>query len=480
MLGLRALLALAPLLARAGALGEAGKDPCKCLSWMHQVKLFPQLCTDLGPTGCAVYSQLGNVCANSGDGPTPMQQCLVPSTCKEAQPVEGMPPGLALKACVPSGRDRALWAYRPEVLQRYAKIHKIEVGDFLRVAYPRKKVSTLGWMVASQFWNLSSSKLDEAKAHMTPAGRRQCKLSITDRATLEQLVNGSERSPVILDSEDGLPPFAVLAGRRLFEVVVDTAKSPTGLPSSATQAPCAPCKLRCLRGCEAAEGSPWEDLVHLGEGTSIPNQKDKQHQKDKKHRAALAKDRVHLGDGTSIPDQKDKQLRTAFAKDLVHLEKATSIPNQTGKEDREAVAKGRPRGRLAAAAEEDTNVTSDLAAALRPDHVKEAKRSLRGKANTTEGQNKTTRSLAASNASDPRALRGPRVRRELRRLLPDLERARAARNESQRPAGLRRNQTDAVPELGEATNKTSAAAPRYDQLWLMDMRPTEREVVEIF
>lgn len=227
----------------ADSVHEYGKSSCQCLNWRASYEYgflrvlgqppvpgqpqawFPSE----GPLAAAMTRELtkfdDTACVNfvnETGSSVDAQWCLVDHRCDEGIPVPVQ--DCKLRICNANAGDRSLSSMRPEQVQELSARHGVDVAVMLKAAYPLKR--GVSWKQAQQ----------------------QEKLLQDIKQTGES---------VILDSEDGKLPFAVVSGESVF-LVDSAAEADRDLARVGRGAS----TIRCYAGCATHE---VDDKVSDGE-----------------------------------------------------------------------------------------------------------------------------------------------------------------------------------------------------------------------
>jgi len=215
-----------------GVRGSAAVEYC---SKNFHTKLLAKLM--LGQEFCDnFYKRIDDsFCVNLVHGNTPDwyggQWCYVSSRCPSAGSANGTTP-LRVKLCTP-GQDRLLRDKSPQELRRWAMEQDFDVGLLVKMAYPVDKQSK--WPVVQKAFN----------GTLAPGEGMGLLAADAATASIAQKLQGllDARKPVVLDSNDGLPPFAVVDRSTSYEITLDLPHADMKHPSSITQ-------WRCVQGCK--------------------------------------------------------------------------------------------------------------------------------------------------------------------------------------------------------------------------------------
>lgn len=251
---LAALLGLAaPAEARqqASSFLRSGEDACACLNWRETYSSRKASCgqghefymaTKHGlPLKMAkksmelwfckfFYERLDdNACTNLDHANEPQkwssgQWCYVSKQCKSAAPTNGTSK-VRVKLCQ-QGQDKMLRDLAPAQLRAYALEHDVDTGLLAQRAYPVEKAAT--WNRAKALYG---QQLDKGIVG----------LSIRAKARMQSIKDSGK--PLVIDSGDDHPPFAVVAGPSAYMVESNMEHVQEKHPSSVTS-------WRCLQGCD--------------------------------------------------------------------------------------------------------------------------------------------------------------------------------------------------------------------------------------
>eukprot|EP00416_Gambierdiscus_australes_P033368 CAMPEP_0171108222 /NCGR_PEP_ID=MMETSP0766_2-20121228/68436_1 /TAXON_ID=439317 /ORGANISM="Gambierdiscus australes, Strain CAWD 149" /LENGTH=246 /DNA_ID=CAMNT_0011569683 /DNA_START=48 /DNA_END=785 /DNA_ORIENTATION=- len=244
MVRLQAALTL--LLASASAL-QINQDACACVNWREAYRTGGATCGDghelflatsgglpkaiarvlLGQEFCEnFYKRIDdNFCVNLEHGHAPDawyggQWCYVSSECAAAGPANGTH-SLHVKLCH-EGQDKLLRDSSPQELRRWSQEHDFDVGLLVKMAYPVDKEAK--WPVVKEAFGSDTEAVLAVLAERTSTAPAAAKL----RAVL------AAGKPVVLDSNDGHPPFAVVTGSEAYLVELDLPHSNPKHPSTVT------------------------------------------------------------------------------------------------------------------------------------------------------------------------------------------------------------------------------------------------------
>uniref|UniRef100_A0A7S2FIG6 Phospholipase B-like n=1 Tax=Alexandrium andersonii TaxID=327968 RepID=A0A7S2FIG6_9DINO len=248
------VLAMAAMVPMAGAsfLRQAPADACACVNWQQAYASGGAKCGDghelyvgtssgmprlmarllLGMEFCdGFYKRIkDNFCVNLDHANAPDawyggQWCYVSSQCMSSSPANGTG-SLRVKLCTP-GQDKMLRDKTVEELTSWAKAEDFETGLLLKMAYPTEKEAK---------WPLVQD------AYLNPAA-----VNLESNATKQALYHRvstltAASKPLILDSKDGHPPFAVVRGGSRADLLELTGQKDMAHPNSITS-------LKCTAGC---------------------------------------------------------------------------------------------------------------------------------------------------------------------------------------------------------------------------------------
>lgn len=172
-----------------------------------------------------------NVCINVNMGNEPGkwysgQWCYVSASCDSASPVQSAP-DVRVKMCT-DGHDKMLRNMSPEDLHAYARAVDFDVGLLVKMAYPVDQ--DVKWHLAKGFFGQSPN----------------LQMSSDQVEKLQGIITSGQ--PVVLDSHDGHPPFAVVQGRKAYLVELDEAHFIRGHMNTLTT-------WKCVHGCNAGSAA---------------------------------------------------------------------------------------------------------------------------------------------------------------------------------------------------------------------------------
>mmetsp|Transcript_51908 Transcript_51908/g.161052 ORF Transcript_51908/g.161052 Transcript_51908/m.161052 type:complete len:257 (-) Transcript_51908:39-809(-) len=243
----------AALFAPAGASHlRRGADACECVNWRQAYQGGGAKCGDghefyvatssgvprfmarvmLGIEFCeGFYKRINdNFCVNLDHDNKPGmwyggQWCYVSGQCASASPSNGTG-SLRVKLCK-EGQDKQLRDKSPEEAIEWAKANDFETGLLLKMAYPVEK--EVKWPAVKD-------------AFLSP-GAGSLSADAAGASSMERL-SALTRSgkPVILDSADGHPPFAVVQGSTAHLLEMNREGLSVSHPNSVTS-------VKCVAGC---------------------------------------------------------------------------------------------------------------------------------------------------------------------------------------------------------------------------------------
>uniref|UniRef100_A0A7S1WJE1 Uncharacterized protein n=1 Tax=Alexandrium catenella TaxID=2925 RepID=A0A7S1WJE1_ALECA len=256
--GLTLVAVLLLPLAGASFLRQAPADPCACVNWRHAYDSQGAKCGDghelylitktgvprflaglsLGLEFCdAFYKRIDDsFCVNLDHTNAPDawyggQWCYVSGECRSAPRANGTG-SLRVKLCT-AGEDRMLRDKAPEELISWAAKNDFETGLLLKMAYPVDKVAQ--WPLVKESFLRPAAGSEGPDANGTASMKQPKAL---DQRLKELVASGK---PIILDSTDGHPPFAVVRGSNAHLLELNKAMD-AHHPNSVTT-------IKCVAGC---------------------------------------------------------------------------------------------------------------------------------------------------------------------------------------------------------------------------------------
>mmetsp|Transcript_53062 Transcript_53062/g.119579 ORF Transcript_53062/g.119579 Transcript_53062/m.119579 type:complete len:245 (-) Transcript_53062:130-864(-) len=195
-----ALAALTLLAEPTATIRVGGGDPCACKSWAAHFEGGGGNCSFMTVQYCkGFYLRVPEpICMNYNWGIQSTKQAALCPVSKACQVLNGgrEDRGAKYRTCAPE--ERRTSSMMPMDLMEYAKKYSLDSGILARASYP---------MIRRVIWK-------SARSHFL--NPKKCKLGDKDRAYLDRMF--SVGKPMIVDSGAGVPPYAVMAGKKVWEV----------------------------------------------------------------------------------------------------------------------------------------------------------------------------------------------------------------------------------------------------------------------
>mmetsp|Transcript_1314 Transcript_1314/g.3768 ORF Transcript_1314/g.3768 Transcript_1314/m.3768 type:complete len:238 (-) Transcript_1314:33-746(-) len=197
-------LCLATILLSTSALqiNSVDGDACTCLRWKDAYTNYNMTC-DEGEEFCGGFflHMSGNICVNQGmgSGKKAEQYCFVSPACQQLNGGGHISDKIAMKVC--TAADERLVDKTPEEIEALSVKDDLDRGLVVKMAYP---------ILPKTRWSI-------AKAYLTgdfTSGRAK----LTSDQTNELSAIGRSGKTAVIDSNSGHPPFAVVAGSRVYEI----------------------------------------------------------------------------------------------------------------------------------------------------------------------------------------------------------------------------------------------------------------------
>lgn len=192
---------------------EPEGDPCTCLRWEGVYRDLGVRCGSVFEGGgvemCTTFFEAipSNFCFNVQQGPDHGQWCYVRAACERlgGGGVLGSAPGVSWKMC-DAGHDDMSREMTVEFLLGWAAQNDIMPALLMKEAYPtwegRSWEQVRGYFAAGDNHTIDLAAFPEdLRGEVSSA-----------------MINGT---PAVFDSEDHHPPFGILEGAKIFEVITD-------------------------------------------------------------------------------------------------------------------------------------------------------------------------------------------------------------------------------------------------------------------
>jgi len=265
----KSLAVAAMLLPMGGAtfMRQAPSDPCTCVNWKQAYATKGALCggghemfhetrkgrpiwmarMKMGLEFCEFfYKRINeNFCLNLDHVNEPDawyggQWCYVSEQCKSAAP-SNRTGSLRVKLCT-EGKDNMLRDKSPEEVIEWARKNDFETGTVLKFAYPVERKAM--WpLVKDAFMAPTDLTVipNPLELMNNPVGKAALRESTeTAHSRLGEII--ASNKPVVLDSHEGTPPFAVIRGDMVHLVTYDHSPDFHHLGSLT--------EIKCVAGCK--------------------------------------------------------------------------------------------------------------------------------------------------------------------------------------------------------------------------------------
>mmetsp|Transcript_56273 Transcript_56273/g.121263 ORF Transcript_56273/g.121263 Transcript_56273/m.121263 type:complete len:235 (-) Transcript_56273:191-895(-) len=193
---------LAAVLVSASALqiSTVNADACTCLDWKDAYSNYGYSCEEMGFEFCSGFfmHMSGNLCVNQGIGAgnKTREWCYVSSACQQLNGDSEPSAQIAAKSC--TEEDDRLVDKTPVEIDALCAKDDMDVGLMVKMAYVTPDQTR--WDSAKTYFTTGSTDLDASQ--------------IQELAAVQE--SGIR---TVIDSVDGHPPFAVVDGSKVYEIV---------------------------------------------------------------------------------------------------------------------------------------------------------------------------------------------------------------------------------------------------------------------